>query len=144
MKIEQLTKIFERMKTPEQMEAVKEQMKQMKKETKSEQNKKYYENYKNRIIAKNTATWQEKYENDPEFNAKVRQQNRERYLMKKMEAQSRKEDMLNKLSEEEKHYASVLEYETSIEDKKKRKDWIALRKFVRTEMSHLIIDNKKD
>lgn len=92
MKIEQLTKIFERMETPEQMEAVKEQMKQMKKETKSEQNKKYYENYKNRIIAKNTTTWKEKYSNDPEFNAKVRQQNKERYLRKKIEAQNNKEN----------------------------------------------------
>lgn len=92
MKIEQLTKIFERMETPEYLEAVKEQMKQMKKENKREQNKKYYQNYKNRIIAKNTTIWKEKYNNDPEFNARVRQQNRERYLRKKIEAQIIKEN----------------------------------------------------
>ncbi len=92
MKIEQLTKIFERMETPEYLESVKEQIKQLKKETKREHNKKYYQNYKNRIIAKNTTVWKEKYNNDPEFNARVRQQNKERYLRKKIEAQYNKEN----------------------------------------------------
>ena len=89
MKIEQLTKLFERMETPEYLEAVKEKMKEMKKEQKKENNKKYYENYKNRIREKNNIAGQERYENDEEFRQKRKQYNRERYMQQKQETSAR-------------------------------------------------------
>lgn len=91
-------------------------------EIKKQRNKQYYEKYKEQVKTKNINTFTEKYNNDPEFNEKVKQQRRERYLRKKIEAQNKKEDMLNKLSEDEKLFACVLEDETAIEEKKKRKE----------------------
>jgi hypothetical protein len=57
----------------------------MKKEMKKNNNRRYYENHKCRIIAKNAETLKNRYENDEEFKEKMKIKNKKIYLKKKIE-----------------------------------------------------------
>lgn len=85
MKLDVINNILEKISTTDFIKIEKEHYELMKKEMKKNNNRRYYENHKCRIIAKNAETLKNRYENDEEFKEKMKIKNKKIYLKKKIE-----------------------------------------------------------
>lgn len=83
MKLETINQLLEKLSTTDFIQIEKEHYELMKKEMKKNNNKRYYENHKCRIIAHNAETLKNRYENDVVFKEKMKIKNKEIYLKKK-------------------------------------------------------------